>query len=269
MLETILRCASPKTQFVARNINTKWRQTIDYILGSSYRSPEPCASVQYGDAIDAQVFAVPAPDEEVKDAEQQASRLSQMLPPEASQVSYTALITQAHSLSQSAYDAYQAVYERVWRAPAFSFSSGVRRWVDWSQFVFYPYLLQLLLGRMELEFGRCDIALKGGPGPPTAYRSPLVGANFHQLLGPMFLTQPPCKALGTYIPTVGRSSIAPVRVANKQKHYSWCYYGYPKFIIFLEKVDDEVPDALTKTYHHYGEDFANIHGRSNKKDRLV
>ncbi|KAI0568791.1 hypothetical protein Alg130_11940, partial [Pyrenophora tritici-repentis] len=44
---------------------------------------------------------------------------------------------------------------------------------------------------------------------------------------------------------------------ESQKHYSWCYYGYPKFIIFLEKVDDEVPDALTKTYHHYGEDFAN------------
>jgi len=73
-------------------------------------------------------------------------------------------------------------------------------WLDLSQFNFNPYFLELFPERVRLHLGRCEIILGPCSFEQRVYKRPLPQTAFDELIGSMFLTEPPCKAVGIYLP---------------------------------------------------------------------
>ena len=202
LLELILRQATPQAQHTAWNVNRLWRRTVEHILAYEYRSYHPWPPVEYGDRIDIQtgISWVQPPDDEIAHVEQETATASQRPLHELRQVYYPARIVQASSLSGAAYLAIQDAYERLqWKPVETDTVDQSRRWIDLSQFMMNPHVVELFGDRMQLKLGRCEIALKAGTGQPRLVQGSLPSGNFANLIADMFLTEPPCKALGIYM----------------------------------------------------------------------
>jgi hypothetical protein len=202
LLELILRQATPQAQHTAWNVDRLWRRTIEHILAYECRSYYPCSPVEYGDRIDIQtgISWMQPSDDEIAHVEQETATASQRPLHELRQVYYPARIVQASSLSGAAYLAIQDAYERLqWKLAETDAVDQSRRWIDLSQFMMNPHVVELFGDRMQLKLGRCEIALKAGTGQPRLVQGSLPSGNFANLIADMFLTEPPCKALGIYM----------------------------------------------------------------------
>ena len=63
---------------------------------------------------------------------------------------------------------------------------------------------------LELKLGRCEIALKPGFTRHRVLRNAISHADFTELIGSMFLTEPPCRALGIYDTRLRRCSLGAI-----------------------------------------------------------
>jgi hypothetical protein len=208
ILELILRHAAPRTQYAARNVNTTWRSTAQYVLSSQHRSHHPCSPVEHGQLIDTSLSWLQPSDDKIADAEREAVTLSHKALTELETPFWPARITQAHALSEPAYLAIQSLYHRFhWRPPVSHPQNEDPRWLDLSQLRLNPYLLELFSERLETNVGWCEITLKPGPSQHRVIKKPLPDDAFAQLIGPMFITEPPCKSLGIYASQLGTSNL--------------------------------------------------------------
>jgi hypothetical protein len=210
LLEMILQYTAPYTQYAAWNVNTTMRCTIKHILGSRYRAAGLQKPVDYGEAIEASPLWLQPSEEEIAEIEQFAATLPSKTHREATQRIFPARIIQARALSAEASTAIYTAWERFHQKVPQSLSQATdERWCDSSQLRFNPYFLDLFSDRIQLKLGRCEITLRPGT-QQLLYKRPLPEADFAQLIGSMFLTDPPCKSLGVYVPRVGSGSLEPV-----------------------------------------------------------
>ena len=202
MLELILRQATPETQHTAWNVNRLWRSTLEHILAYQYRSCYPCPPVEYGDRIrmDPNIPWITPSNDELALVEQEVAGASRKSLQELTKVYYPARVAQAISLSEEAYSAIATSYERLrWKSPESNPIDQGRRWLDLSQFKINAHIAELFGSRMEAKLGRYEIALKAGANQPCLLRGSLPDGKFSELIADMFLTEPPCKALGVYV----------------------------------------------------------------------
>jgi hypothetical protein len=88
-------------------------------------------------------------------------------------------------------------------------------WLDLSQLVFNAHFVDLFSDNLQLRLGRCEIAvshkLRDHLSTQVSSMDPFLG----KILQSMFLTQPPCKALGIYMPSRSAGGLELVgRVCN-------------------------------------------------------
>jgi hypothetical protein len=210
LLEMILQYAAPSTQYTAWNVNTTWRSTIKHILGSRHRSAGSQKPVDYGQVMETSPLWLQPSEEEIAEIEQFAATLSSKTHREATERFFPARIVQARALSLEASTAIYTAWERFYQQVPQSLSQATdEHWCDLSQLRFNPYFLDLYSGRVQLKLGRCEITLRPGT-QRLLYKRLLPEADFTQLIGSMFLTDPPCKAIGVYVPRVGSGSLEPV-----------------------------------------------------------
>jgi len=207
LLEMILRYATTDSQYAAWNVDVSWRQTIRYILASRYHSHHPCPPVNHGQRIDRQLSWLQPTEQEIIDIEHAILSLPQgpatttSTPIPGLRPYFPAKIFQARNIPQLYYDKIRNWYGFMWlrrsgRLPQF----GSPCWLDLSQFSFNPYFLGLFPGRVRLHLGRCEIILSPCSSEQRVYKRPLPQRAFDELISSMFLTEPPCKALGIYLP---------------------------------------------------------------------
>jgi hypothetical protein len=202
LLELILQQATPETQHNSWNVNRLWRSTLERILAYEYRSYHPCPPVGYADHIrlDSDISWMQPSTDEIAVVERELENAAQKGLHELAEVYYPARIAQAIDLPEDAYVAIRTSYERLRFKPAESNPTDrSRRWSDLSQIRMNPHIVELFGIRMEIKRGRWEIALKAGGDQPCLLQGSLPGGNFADRIADMFLTDPPCKALGVYV----------------------------------------------------------------------
>jgi len=213
ILEEILRHAAPRDQYAARNVCCKWRHTIEYILNSSYRSQFPCSPVEYHSHINAHWTWQQPSEEELAQLEKRPELLSHEAAHAAKNFWVPARITQARALpSEVSKTISSLALHSKWSRTVSTSTAALAdpRWLDLSQFNFNPYFLDLLSGRAQQKLGRLEVALKPGHREHLVFQQPLPETEFFELIGSMFLTEPPCQALGIYVPRLGAATLEPV-----------------------------------------------------------
>jgi len=210
LLEMILRYAITDSQYAAWNIDVSWRQTTRYIFASRYHSHHPCPPVNHGQRIDRELSWLQPTEQEIIDIEHAILSLRQGTPqgPATTTASipapspyFPARISQARNIPQLYYDKIRNCYEHIrYSLPGMLPQFGSPCWLDLSQFNFNPYFLELFPERVRLHLGRCEIIIGPCSSEQVIYKRPLPQRAFDELISSMFLTEPPCKALGIYLP---------------------------------------------------------------------
>ncbi|KAF2873627.1 hypothetical protein BDV95DRAFT_349062 [Massariosphaeria phaeospora] len=149
----------------------------------SFWMPRPCSPIEYGQRVDPDIISWLEPTSD--EIDMYAKELDFQLDHRRGQPRYLpARFTQLRNLPASllhSLDWLDDLGDHFAYRP--SPPSNVRSrapqtyWLDFSQLQLNQYLAILLGSRMKVVRGRCEISLR---------------------LGPMFLTQPPCKVLGIY-----------------------------------------------------------------------
>lgn len=133
------------------------------------------------------------------------------------------------------------------------------RWLDLSQFRSNPYFLDLFARRIEYKLGRLEISLR--PGSNHLLDSQAMRDNhFTDLVGSMFATEPPCKAIGIYIHTTGGTTLNPVAkvcdangirigslLATFESHCSTVLEAWEKEAQKLRKEFEKLPGQASHT----------------------
>jgi len=206
LLEYILRLATPSAQCAAWYVSRSWRLTTEYIWMQQYHNPQPCEAIEFGQSYDPSLHWLPAAKEDIIELEQSAPLLLQQSVTSEGWGKpapfIPARLTQDPSVPVHTYATLQAWYDRRFHGA----HNGVvllpsradgPRWLDFSQFCFNPYFLDLLHGRVVFKHGRCEINFQ--PGSRNVFACPLPANVFESTIGSMYLTQPPCKTLGLYL----------------------------------------------------------------------
>ena len=228
LLEMILRYATTDSQYAAWNVDVSWRQTIRYILVSDYHSHHPCPPVDHGQTIDRELSWLQPTEQKIIEIEHAILSLRQRMTPQGSATTTASIpapsqyfptkISQARNIPQLYYDNIRDWYEYIrFSLPGMLPQFGSPCWLDLSQFSFNSYFLELFPGRVRLHLGRCEIILGPCSSEQRVYKESLPQTAFDELIRFMFLTEPPCKALGIYLPRRrGRPlrSVAKVRDAE-------------------------------------------------------
>jgi len=214
VLEKILRHGAPRDQYAARDVCCKWRHTIEYILSSSYRSHFPCSPVEYHSPFKAHWAWQQPSEEELAQLEKRPELLSHEAAHAATNFWVPARITQARALPSDVRKTIRSLSLHANWFRKMSTSTAAldeQRWLDLSQFNFNPYFLDLLSGRVQQKLGRLEVAVKPGRREHLVFQQPLSDTKFVELIGSMFLTEPPCQALGIFVPgRLGAATLEPV-----------------------------------------------------------
>jgi len=248
LLEMILRYATTDSQYAAWNVDVSWRRTIRYILESRYHSHHPCLPVNHGQRIDRELFWLQPTEQEIIDIEHAILSLRQEITPQGPATTtasipapspyFPARISQARNIPQLYYDKIRNCYEHIRHSlPGMLPQFGSPCWLDLSQFNFNPYFLQLFPERVRLHLGRCEIILGPCSSEQRIYKRPLPQTAFDELISSMFLTEPPCKAVGIYLP---RRSAPVLRLVAKIRDAGGIRVGQ-----VLRTLEQNADDALT------------------------
>jgi len=210
LLEMILLYATTDSQYAAWNVDVSWRQTTRYILASRYHSHHPCPPVNHGQRIDRGLSWLQPTEQEIIDIEHAILSLRQGTPQGPATTTafipapspyFPARISQARNIPRLYYNKIRNCYEHIrYSLPGMLPQFGSPCWLDLSQFNFNPYFLELFSERVRLHLGRCEIILGPCSSEQRVYKRPLPQTAFDELISSMFLTEPPCKAVGIYLP---------------------------------------------------------------------
>jgi hypothetical protein len=152
--------------------------------------------VDYGQAIESELHWLSPNQNEISSAE---TIIASIMYPQLydTRIHFIpAHISQATSLHVSTYSFLQQAYSLAYtNASTLPPNAAVAHWLDLSQFKINPIIGGLLQDNFEQRYGGWEIALH--PAPTQHFLS--ATTNLKQTLGSMFLTQPPCKALGVYL----------------------------------------------------------------------
>jgi hypothetical protein len=96
-------------------------------------------------------------------------------------------LAQYPKLSQASYNIVQQIYHRIYRGAP-----------NLSQFKINDFVADLLQDRLHQKYGAWEITLQTGSRFSLFNNNLIPTAVFQQVLGPMFLTEPPCMNLGIY-----------------------------------------------------------------------
>jgi hypothetical protein len=88
------------------------------------------------------------------------------------------------------------------RMAAFPSQANEPTWLDLSYFVFNPHFVDLFSDNLQLRLGRCEITVNDKLGNHLSAQASSMDPFVGNILQSMFLTQPPCKSLGIYMPGV-------------------------------------------------------------------
>ncbi|KAF1849535.1 uncharacterized protein K460DRAFT_268072, partial [Cucurbitaria berberidis CBS 394.84] len=238
LLENILRRATPRAQYAAWKVCIAWRDMVAYILRFQFRSCYPCSPVDYGQIIDPDLQWLQASEEEIAGLEENVNIIRQETYPNCSHFFFPARLVQAPNVSEDTLNFIDTVFESRFVLDMTGFPlQHERRWFDLSQFVFNPYFLDVFGDHLQLKLGRCEVVLPPKIGDfafPSSLREPVLG----ELIRSMFLTQPPCKALGVYMPTLSSRELELVTRVRNMKREAWRHDGFPNFIVLFEQNED-------------------------------
>ena len=204
LLNTILGYLNPGSQFTARNVCHQWRAALGDMIGYKFRTHKPCGPIEYLQPIASDFPELRPSISEIDNMRNEVTQflavpqsLSRDAPMLDSCFNFPARLHQAVALDDSTLDLFHNMlntdpYHRL--APKLP---DVPSWMDLTQVTFNPYFTHLFSGRLTFPFGYCSIDLVLDCDNVT--NSPAVRSQeAYDLISPMYVTQPPCKALGVY-----------------------------------------------------------------------
>jgi hypothetical protein len=200
LVENIIRQATPITQLTAWSVCKVWQATVEFILKRQYRSYNSCSPVEHGQPVIQLQLCVQPSAQEITDT----VRSIRMAAPRGliddnPDPFYPAYFSQSCMLPRYIYDALRQDYSGQFHlAPHLPLDPNEPQWLDLSQFKINAYLEALLPGRVCSHLGRWDIALRPGLEQHRLFHNPLTDSAFTQFVAPMYITEPPCKALVIY-----------------------------------------------------------------------
>jgi hypothetical protein len=110
-----------------------------------------------------------------------------------------ARLTQCNGLNQRSNNVLQNLYDELLdEAPSLPSARDGFQWLDLNQFKMNAFVADLLQDRLEEKHGRWGISAQPGADGSLLRRDTILRWVMKNVLGPMFLTEPPSKALGVY-----------------------------------------------------------------------
>jgi hypothetical protein len=200
LVENIIRQTTPITQLTAWSVCKVWQATVEFILRRQNRSYNPCSPVEYGQPVIKSQLCVQPSAQEITDTVRSIRNAAPRgLFDDNPDPFYSAYFSQSRMLPRYIYDLIRQDYnDQFHLAPHLPLDSNEPQWLDLSQFKINAYLDALLPGRVCSHLGRWDIALRPGLEQHRLLYNPLTDSAFSQLVAPMYITEPPCKALVIY-----------------------------------------------------------------------
>ncbi|KAI4673402.1 uncharacterized protein J4E84_011127, partial [Alternaria hordeiaustralica] len=262
LLEQILRELMPSTLYVAWNVSKGWRDMVSYILQTRFHSPHPCAPVDHGESIQPGLGWMQPSESEIVEFQDTVDRLYQAPQPETFRDTFllTARLPHADKVPNSTSDIFRTLCQRQFAflyAPGGYESLSVEallsrvdgpRWLDLSQFEVNPYFIDRFGDCLQLTRGSFVITTK--PRLQHCLRDDALPTGFQQLVDTMFLTNPPCKALGIYaLCGDGDNGIGGFQLVEKVHRADGIRVGD-----FLPQIRQHIPTAI-ESWRHKSQDM--------------
>ena len=227
LLDMILQFAGPEAQVSAWNVSRVWRRSSKSVISSRHRHSYWQAypfniPVEYASLVTTPYTAWCEPtQDELDNFAQIFSHLTQRV--ENGRTNYIpttvsvrlrgkllylpARYTQYPSLPSAIVSAlvdlhedqkvtFNSVFLHQHSEPVSAL--GRTYWLDFSQFNINPYFSALFGQRSKVKMGRIEIALRSGSSSVDSLFELCVTQGLLDLLGPMFISQPPCRVIGLY-----------------------------------------------------------------------
>lgn len=267
----VIAQADADTQFSSWHVSRAWRQCVRLVMVNKqssqfWRSVSRHSPVEYADLQNeaADAWSEPSPSELVAFEKhvadtllrvQARSTLRQLESDRGwpSKILYfPARFTQAKNLSTQSIDMLANLnqdqtssFQRQYIAVEFDKEDdpAARYWLDFSQFQINPYFSAMLGSRMTTPMGRIEIAFQPSTNIHKALFSDLVPENIVDMVGSMFLTQPPCKTIGIY-----RNAYTTIHANGG---YAWAETSHKELIVRIyDPAGIKLAQIIAALIHH-------------------